>query len=59
VDLIARDYDVTVAFYRRLGVKVDDGPRGEIRHAHIEFGETTIHIDNEHLAGLYNSSWRL
>ena len=58
IDLVARDYDATVAFYRRLGVEVDDGPRGEIRHAHLEFGETTIHIDNEPLAALYNSSWR-
>lgn len=58
VDLVAHDYDATVAFYRRLGVEVDDGPPGEIRHAHLEFGEVEIHIDNEHLAGLYNSSWR-
>ena len=39
VDLVARDYDATVAFYRRLGVEVHDGPPGEIRHAHLEFGE--------------------
>ena len=58
VDLVAHDYDATVTFYRRLGVEVDDGPAGEIRHAHIEFGDIEIHIDNEHLAGLYNSSWR-
>lgn len=58
VDLVAHDYDATVAFYRRLGVDVDDGPPGEIRHAHLDFGEIQIHIDNEHLAGLYNSSWR-
>ena len=36
-DLVARDYDATVAFYRRLGVDVDDGPGGEIRHPYLEF----------------------
>jgi uncharacterized glyoxalase superfamily protein PhnB len=58
IDLVARDYDATVAFYQRLGVEVEDASLGEVRHAHLEFGEVTIHIDNEHLAGLYNSSWR-
>jgi len=58
VDLVAHDFEATVAFYRLLGVEVDDGPPGDIRHAHIEFGEVQIHLDNEHLAALYNSSWR-
>ena len=58
VDLVASDYDATIAFYRQLGVTVHDGPPGDIRHAHLEFGDLEIHIDNEHLAGLYNSSWR-
>ena len=59
VDLVARDYDASLDFYRLLGVAVHDGLPGEIRHAHLEFGEREIHIDNEHLAGLYNSSWRI
>jgi uncharacterized glyoxalase superfamily protein PhnB len=58
VDIVASDYDASVEFYRRVGAPVDDGPSGEIRHAHIEFDGVEIHIDNEHLAGLYNSSWR-
>jgi uncharacterized glyoxalase superfamily protein PhnB len=58
IDIIARDYDATIAFYRRLGLEVHDGPEGEIRHSNIEFGDVEIHIDNEYLAGLYNSSWR-
>jgi uncharacterized glyoxalase superfamily protein PhnB len=58
VDLVPRDYDATLSFYRRLGVHIEDGPPGDIRHAHLEFGDVTIHIDNEHLAGLYNSAWR-
>lgn len=59
VDVVAADFDKSVAFYRRLGVEVDDGePGGDIRHAHVRFGEVDLHIDNEHLAGIYNSSWR-
>ena len=58
IDLIARDYDATIAFYRRLGLEVHDGTEGEIRHADAEFDGIEIHIDNEHLAGLYNASWR-
>ena len=58
VDIVAHDFEATVAFYRRLGAGVEDGPPGDIRHAHIHFDGVEIHIDNEHLAGLYNSSWR-
>ena len=58
VDLVARDYEATIEFYRRLGIKINDGPPGEIRHADADFGGTQLHIDNEHLAGLYNAGWR-
>ena len=58
VDIVAHDYDATLTFYRRLGAEVEDGPRGEIRHAHIHYDGVEVHIDNEHLAGLYNSAWR-
>ena len=58
VDIVAHDYEATLAFYRRLGADVEDGPPGDIRHAHIHFDGIEIHLDNEHLAGLYNSSWR-
>jgi hypothetical protein len=60
LDLVTRDFDASVAFYRRLGVELRDASRGgEIRHA-----ETTLpngfvlHLDNEHLAGVYNAAWR-
>lgn len=26
LDLVANDYDATIAFYRRLGLEIDDGP---------------------------------
>ena len=58
VDIVARDYEATLAFYRRLGAQVADGPAGEIRHGHMHHDGVEIHLDNEHLAGLYNSSWR-
>lgn len=58
VDIVAHDYDATVAFYRRLGADVVDGEPGDIRHAHIDYGDVEIHVDNERLAALYNSSWR-
>jgi uncharacterized glyoxalase superfamily protein PhnB len=58
VDLVPHDYEATLAFYRRLGAEVEDGPGGEIRHAHIHYEGIDIHVDNEPLAALYNSSWR-
>jgi uncharacterized glyoxalase superfamily protein PhnB len=60
LDLVTRDFEASLAFYRRLGVDLRDASGGEgIRHA-----ETTLpngfvlHLDNEHLAGLYNAAWR-
>ena len=58
IDIVAHDYDATLAFYRRFGAEVEDGLPGEIRHAHIHYDGVDVHIDNEHLAGIYNSSWR-
>jgi uncharacterized glyoxalase superfamily protein PhnB len=58
VDVVARDYAASVEFYRRLGVDVQDQSSGDIGHAELDFGDMGMHIDNEHLAGIYNSSWR-
>ena len=58
VDLVARDYDATIGFYRALGLTINDSPPGDIRHADVSFGDVELHIDNEHLASLYNASWR-
>lgn len=57
VDLIARDYDTTIAFYRKLGLVVHGGQAGEMRHAHIDLDGVAIHIDDEHVARLSNASW--
>jgi len=58
VDIVASDYEATLEFFRRLGVPADAGPPGEIRHADLDFGGIALHVDNEHLAGLYNAAWR-
>jgi uncharacterized glyoxalase superfamily protein PhnB len=58
VDIVARDFDASIDFYRRLGLDIDAGQPGDVRHAEFTFDGVEFHIDNEHLAGLYNSSWR-
>jgi len=63
IDIIARDFDASVAFYRTLGVEVPPGalsaiPAG-VRHADIELENGfTLHIDNLELARLYHAAWR-
>jgi uncharacterized glyoxalase superfamily protein PhnB len=60
VNLVARDFDATLAFYRRLGVEIPEGPApGGIRHAETTVGNDFIlEFDNETLARFYNASWR-
>lgn len=61
LDVVTRDYDATLAFYRRLGLEVPDGgpsPEG-VRHADVTMANGFgFHLDNEVLAGLYNAAWR-
>lgn len=63
IDIIARDFDATVAFYRALGVDIPPAalsaiPAG-VRHADIQLANGfTLHIDNLELAQLYHSAWR-
>lgn len=61
LNLVARDFDATLAFYRRLGIDVPDGPvtPGDIRHAEVEFpGGMVLEFDNHTLARTYNAAWR-
>jgi uncharacterized glyoxalase superfamily protein PhnB len=63
INLVARDYAASVAFYRRLGVVLEPhgGPEfdGGIRHAEVTFaGGVTLEFDNEALARTYNAGWR-
>lgn len=61
LNIVARDFDATLAFYRILGVDVPDGhvsPDG-IRHSEVEFASGfTLEFDNLTLARIYNAGWR-
>ena len=62
LNLVARDFEKTVAFYRRLGVDVPEGrrsPSDGTRHAQVEAGsDFSLEFDNVGLARLYNAAWR-
>ena len=59
LDVVARDFEASVAFYRRLGVALADASGGEVRHAEATLANGfVLHIDDERLAGLYNAAWR-
>lgn len=61
LDVVTRDFDATLTFYRRLGVEVTDAsssPEG-VRHAEVTLSNGFVfHLDNETLARLYNAAWR-
>ena len=60
LNLVARDFDATLAFYRRLGVGLREAPSSlGIRHAELELPNgVRLELDNEPLARVYNSTWR-
>jgi uncharacterized glyoxalase superfamily protein PhnB len=60
INLVARDFDATLAFYRRLGLEIPDGRHPEdTRHAKAELsGSVDLELDNERLARFYNAAWR-
>jgi len=60
LDIVTRDFDETLAFYRRLGLEIPEVPRtGEIRHAELTLSNGfVLHLDNEPLARVYNAAWR-
>lgn len=61
LNIVARDFDATLAFYRRLGVDVPDGANspGGIRHAEVTLPNGfVLEFDNLALARIYNASWR-
>ncbi|MEO8605724.1 MAG: glyoxalase, partial [bacterium] len=61
LNIVARDFDATLAFYRALGVDAPDGaasPDG-IRHAEVTLANGfVLEIDNLRLAQTYNAGWR-
>jgi len=61
LNVVARDFNATLAFYRRLGLEVPDGsssPEG-VRHTEVTLENGfVLEFDNEALAGLYSAVWR-
>lgn len=63
LDLVVRDMDATIAFYRALGVDIPDmaiwrTPTG-VHHVDITMpGGFIVHFDSAALARVYNSGWR-
>jgi uncharacterized glyoxalase superfamily protein PhnB len=61
LNIVARNFDATVAFYRRLGVDVPDTPASPdgIRHAEVTLANGfVLEFDNLALARVYNAAWR-
>jgi uncharacterized glyoxalase superfamily protein PhnB len=61
LNIVARDFDKALEFYRRLGVPVPKGstsPDG-IRHAEVTLANGfVLEFDNLPLARVYNAAWR-
>ena len=61
LNIVARDFDASVRFYRRLGIDIPDrsGPDQAIRHAEATMSNgVVLEFDNHQLAQTYNASWR-
>ena len=60
LNIVAKDFDATVAFYRRLGAPLRDAPESHgIRHTQAPSPNgVRLEVDNETLARIYNSAWR-
>jgi uncharacterized glyoxalase superfamily protein PhnB len=61
LNIVARDFDATLAFYRRLGVDVPAGSTSAdgIRHAEVTLPNGfVLEFDNLPLARVYNAAWR-
>jgi catechol 2,3-dioxygenase-like lactoylglutathione lyase family enzyme len=59
LNLVARDFDAALAFYRLLGLEVPDGPPSTdgIRHAEVTLPNGfVLELDNLPLARTYNAA---
>jgi uncharacterized glyoxalase superfamily protein PhnB len=61
LNIIPRDFDTTLAFYRKLGVDFPDDANlpDSARHATATLSNGLIFdVDNQPLARMYNAGWR-
>jgi hypothetical protein len=60
LNIVAKDFDATLSFYRRLGLRIPDPASHDgIRHAEINLPNGfTLEFDNHALARTYNAAWR-
>ncbi len=61
VNIVAKNYDQTVEFYRTLGVSIPQvlSEPPEARHAEAaNHGDLSFALDNPALARIYNAEWR-
>src|ERR1700736_4523962 len=60
LNIVARDFDRTLAFYRRLGVDIEESGGGDgIRHVAVRLPSgLLLEFDNVELARLYNAGFR-
>ncbi len=61
INLVAKNFDATIAFYRRLGLNVTERSATDIdiRHAEVTLSSgLVLEFDNQTLAARYNAAWR-
>lgn len=60
LNIVTEDFNDTLSFYRRLGLKIsDEVSRDGIRHAEVTLEDgLTLEFDNPTLARTYNAAWR-
>ena len=60
LNLVAKDFDRTLEFYRRLGLEIDPhAAAGGVRHAEVTLANGfVLEFDDLALARTYNASWR-
>jgi uncharacterized glyoxalase superfamily protein PhnB len=59
VDIIVTDMDAAIAFYRRLGIEVEDtAPQWASMHREtVTAGDITLHLDNVEHTRTWNRGW--
>jgi uncharacterized glyoxalase superfamily protein PhnB len=61
LNIVTSDFDASMSFYRRLGLKVEERSAPEFghRHATVTFPNGfLLECDNQTLAATYNAAWR-